>query len=108
MMHISTATDAGVTEIKEHIRKVRNPNSSLQFEIAAQAAAERELQAHVALEPVCTCHPGQIDGVEYVFINAGCRVHRPLQEHYIPRVPESLRDKIRDGKRNTAAVKGER
>ena len=70
MMHSAPEIGAGFTSG----RKVRNPHSSLQFEIAAQAQAERDAIAHAWQGPQCTCHTGRIDGELYNFICANCAI----------------------------------
>ena len=70
MMPIATSAEAELTAS----RKVHNPNSSLQFEIAAQAQADRDAVAHAWPGPQCTCHTGRIDGVLCNFICANCAI----------------------------------
>lgn len=94
MMHISTATEAGVTDHEEHIRKVRNPQSSLQFEIAAQLSAER-MAAQKPFTAECSCpRTMKIDGIEYECLapmGTGCVLHgeRGERGYVLTRKPDA-------------------
>lgn len=92
----------------------KNPNSSLQFEIAKQARIERDMEGHKYREPVCTCHnEGEIltiDGEKFLCMkrvpDAGCRKHLPCQSRYIPQPAFVSDSPVRSNKRNTAHSEG--